>query len=188
MGSPGWLCASLVVKVLPMKDMLEVIQSRRAVRRYAPDPVSDEQLEPLLEAMRWAPSAGNAQPWRVKVVRDAETKGKLAGAALGQRFVAEAPVALVIAVHLDEAHRAYGQRGVDLYCLQDTGTAVQNLMLAAHAAGLGTCWVGAFRESEVAAALGLPRHLRPVAIIPLGVPAEAPAAPRRKPLSELVMR
>lgn len=171
-----------------MQKLLDIIRGRRSIRRFTAGPVSDEQLEPLLEAMQWAPSAGNAQPWRVRVVRDRETKELLAQAALGQRFVAEAPVTLVVVVDQAEARRAYGSRGVELYCHQDTGAAVQNLMLTAHAAGLGSCWVGAFREAEVIRALSLDETTRPVALIPIGVPAEAPAPPRRKPLSQLVVR
>ncbi len=172
-----------------MKDLdgiLDVIRERRSVRRFRKDPVSDDQLLPLLEAMQWAPSAGNAQPWRVHVVRDGEQQRQLAEAALGQRFVADAPVVLVVSVHVPEAHKAYGPRGVDLYCLQDTGAAVQNLLLAAHVAGFATCWVGAFRETQVKRSLSLPSSLRPVALVPLGAADERPAPPRRKPLSELV--
>jgi nitroreductase len=169
-------------------ELLDIIRGRRSIRRFAADPVTDEQLEPLLEAMQWAPSAGNAQPWRVHVVRDRERKELLAQAALGQRFVAEAPVALVVVADLDEAIRAYGKRGAELYVLQDTAAAVQNLLLAAHAAGLGACWVGAFRESMVSRALSLPEMARPVAVVPVGVPAETPAPPRRKPLTQLVVK
>lgn len=172
-----------------MEDLdriLEQMRSRRSVRRFADRSLSDGELQPLLEAMRWAPSAGNAQPWRVQVIRDGEQRDKLGAAALGQRFIAEAPLVLVVHVHLEEALHAYGSRGLELYCLQDTAAAIQNLMLAAHAAGLATCWVGAFRESSVAGLLSLPEALRPVALIPIGWPAEAPAPPRRKPLSELV--
>jgi nitroreductase len=171
-------------------DVVALIKSRRSVRRFdaGAGPVPDEVVDELLEAMRWAPSAGNAQPWRAHVVRDGELRRRLAAAALGQSFVAEAPVAIVVAVELREARDAYGARGEELYCLQDAAAAIQNLLLAAHARGLGSCWIGAFRERSVAEALGLPGTQRPVAIVPLGPPAEAPTPPARRPLEELVSR
>lgn len=170
--------------------MLALIRSRRSVRRFDADAgaVPDEVVDELLEAMRWAPSAGNAQPWRAYVVRDEATRRRLAAAALGQAFVAEAPVTIVVAVELREARSAYGARGEELYCVQDSAAAIQNLLLAAHARGLGTCWVGAFRERSVAEALGLPAAERPVAIVPVGRPAEAPDPPSRRPLEALVSR
>ncbi len=79
----------------------------------------------------------------------------------------------------------YGRRGRELYCLQDTAAAVQNVLLAAHEMGLGTCWVGAFDDEAVARALGLKRGERPVALIPIGVPAEKGSSSRR-PLEEVV--
>ena len=77
---------------------------------------------------------------------------------------------------------------MDLYCLQDVAAAVQNLLLLAHADGLGACWVGAFRERDVARVLTLPRHLRPVALVAVGVPAESPAPPQRRPPAEVTSR
>lgn len=170
--------------------MLALIKSRRSVRQFdaGAEPVSDEVVDELLEAMRWAPSAGNAQPWRAHVVRDEATRRRLATAALGQSFVAEAPVAIVVAVELREARSAYGPRGEELYGIQDSAAAIQNLLLAAHARGLGTCWVGAFRERSVAEALALPASQRPVAIVPVGRPAEAPSPPPRRPVEDLVSR
>jgi len=80
----------------------------------------------------------------------------------------------------------YGSRGVNLYCLQDTAVATQNMLLAAHALGLATCWVGAFQEEEARKVLHTPNGVRPVAIIPVGHPAEKPEAPDRRPMSDIV--
>lgn len=169
-----------------MSDLLELIRSRRSVRRFTSDTVADEVIEELLEAMRWAPSAGNAQPYRIHVVRDEAIKSRLAAAALGQRFIAEAPVVIVVAVERFEAQRAYRSRGEELYSVQDSAAAIQNLLLLAHSKGLGACWVGAFGEQPVAAALELPGEQRPIALVPVGVPAETPKPPRRRSLRELV--
>lgn len=167
-------------------DVFEAIRARRSVRRYASDPVSDEVLKELLSAAILAPSAGNAQPWRFIVVRDLELRKGLVSAAYGQGFLAEAPVVIVVCADLERARRAYRERGETLYCLQDTAAAIQNLLLAATAKGLGTCWVGAFDEGKVAELLGLSKGLRPVALIPVGKPAEAPSARPRRPLAEVV--
>jgi len=167
-------------------DLFEAIRARRSVRRYLPDPIPQETLEELLSAAISAPSAGNAQPWRFIVVRDQRLKEKLAAAAYGQEFLAEAPVVIVVCADLERARKAYKERGEKLYCLQDTAAAVENLLLAATAKGLGTCWVGAFAEGRVSEILGLPKGLRPVAMIPVGKPAETPKARPRRPLSEVV--
>lgn len=159
---------------------------RRSVREYLNEPIPDEVLEELLSAAILAPSAGNAQPWRFLVVREPRLKAGLAQAAYGQSFLAEAPVVVAVCADLARAKRAYRERGVNLYCLQDTAAAVENLLLAATAKGLGTCWVGAFDEGKVAEVLGLAADLRPVALIPLGRPAESPNPRPRRPLSEVV--
>lgn len=169
-----------------MEELLGIIKGRRSIRRFKPDPIPEEDLVEVLEAATWAPSAGNAQPWRFVVVRDPELRGKLVAAALGQGFIAEAPVVVVVCVDLERARRAYGERGETLYCIQDTAAATQNMLLIAHAKGLGTCWVGAFSEEKVRTALALPEGLRPVAIVPMGRPAEEPRPRPRRPLEEVV--
>ncbi len=160
-------------------DVMEAIRRRFSCRSFVRRPVPDELVRELLEAARWAPSAGNLQPVRVMVVRDAERRRALAAAALGQSFVAEAPVVLVVCAIPGISARHYGERGRDLYCIQDAAAATQNLLLAATAAGLGSCWVGAFSERDVADCLALPRGWRPVALVPLGYPGELPSSRTR---------
>ena len=168
-------------------EVLEAIRVRRSIRKFDPSrDVDDEVLREVLEAAIWAPSAGNAQPWRFLVVRTSELKQGLAKAALGQEFVAQAPVVIVVCADLARAKQAYGERGESLYCLQDTAAAIQNMHLAAASLRLGTCWVGAFSEREVSRLLGLPPSLRPVALIPVGYPAEKPRPRPRRPFSEVV--
>ncbi len=167
-------------------EVFEAIRTRRSVRRYQRESISEEVLTELLSAAILAPSAGNAQPWRFLVVRDQKLKEGLVSAAHGQTFLAEAPVVIVVCADLERARRAYRERGETLYCLQDTAAAIQNLLLAATAKGLGTCWVGAFDEGKAADVLGLSRGLRPVALIPVGKPGEAPPARPRRALSEVV--
>ncbi|MEM2676833.1 MAG: nitroreductase family protein [Candidatus Bathyarchaeia archaeon] len=167
-------------------DVFEAIMGRRSIRAYREMEVSQEIVEKLIDAARWAPSAGNIQPWEFIVVRNSETKRRLAEAALGQSFIEEAPVVIVVCADEERSARGYGTRGRALYCIQDTAAAIQNIHLAAYALGLGTCWVGAFREDEVRKILDIPVGVRPVAIIPVGYPAESPAPRSRRPLKQLI--
>lgn len=167
-------------------NVFEAIKSRRSIRAFTHEPVSDEEVMKLIDAARWAPSAGNIQPWEFVVVRNPEIKRGLSAAALDQTFIEEAPVVIVVCANQLRPSSGYGSRGVDLYCLQDTAAATQNMLLAACALGLATCWVGAFQEEEARKVLNIPDGVRPVAIIPVGHPAEKPEAPERRPMSEIV--
>jgi len=130
--------------------------------------VPKQLIRDLVKTCYLAPSAGDIHPYRIVIVTDERIRGALADACLGQRFVAEAPVSIVFFVDLTSSGRRYGRRGTELYCLLDVGAAVENLMLAAVEAGLGTCWVGAFDEAAVGALLEAPLNWRPVTIVPLG--------------------
>ncbi|RKO66160.1 nitroreductase family protein [Desulfofundulus salinus] len=172
---------------LIMSTILSLVRSRYSVRHYKPDPLPEALLDQLLEAARWAPSAGNLQPWFFYVVTREEKKEALAQAALNQRFIAQAPVVIVVCAEPERSARVYGERGRQLYCYQDTAAAVQNILLTANALGLGTCWVGAFDEERVKECLGIPAGRIPVAIIPVGYPADDPARrPKRREIEEIV--
>lgn len=158
------------------------------MRAFKPEPLKDGDLEKILDAGRLAPSAGNCQPWNFVVVKDKGVKQDLAKAALGQSSVAEAPVAVVVCVDLTRAASRYGKRGKELYCIQDTAAAVQNMHLAAVALGYGTCWVGAFEEGAVAKVINAPADVRPVAIVPIGRPAQTPSPTPRLSLDEIVRK
>lgn len=172
-----------------MVQPLPLFWQRYSCRKFLDTPVPADFLESILEAARWAPSAGNQQPWRFHLVRCKAVQKALALAAHGQEFVLEAP-AVIVAVALPErSAERYGERGRSLYCLQDTAAAVQNILLEAARLGLGSCWVGAFQESAAAQALGLASGERPVAIIPLGYPGEPmPQERPRLPLEKIVER
>ncbi|MGI5854007.1 MAG: nitroreductase family protein [Bacillota bacterium] len=167
------------------EQVLDLIKARRSVRKFEDRPLTDEQINMLLEAMRWAPSGGNRQPWAFYVVKSPKVKQELIAAAKGQTFIAEAAIVIgVVAVTARSAER-YGERGEKLYALQDTAAAVQNCLLLAKSMGLGSCWIGAFKEDEVAQVLGLPEGHRPVALIPIGHPAEEPAPRPKMELKEV---
>jgi nitroreductase len=168
-----------------MDEIMEVIRRRFSCRSFRPEPVPRQQLSELIDAARWAPSAGNLQPWRFVVVEDGAARRAIAASAYGQRFIADAPAVIVVCVVAAESSRVYGDRGRHLYCLQDSAAAVENLLLAATGAGLGTCWIGAFDEAAVARALVLEAGWRPVALIPVGYPDEQPRRRSRRPPDEV---
>jgi len=166
--------------------VFEAIETRRSIRAFTNEEVSEEEVQKLIDAARRAPSAGNIQPWEFVIVRDPKIKQELSVAALNQNFIKEAPVVIVVCADEARSSWGYGSRGASLYCLQDTAAAIQNLLLAACALGLGTCWVGAFHENEVAKVINTPRNVRPIAIIPVGHPAEKPRARPKRSISEIV--
>ena len=149
-------------------DVFEAIRTRRSIRSYLDKPLEEEKLTQVLGAGRLAPSASNRQEWRFVVVQGSETRKRLADAACGQKFVAEAPV--VIACCAVESDRML-TCGHPAYAI-DVAIAIDHMTLAATALGLGTCWIGAFSERKVKRVLGLSEDLRPIAILPLGYEAE----------------
>lgn len=167
-------------------EIPENIKNRRSIRAFSKRELPEGAAELLVRAACMAPSAGNLQPWEFIAIRDPETKRRLAEAAYGQSFIAEAPLVFLVCAVPGRSSWRYGKRGAELYCIQDTAAATENLLLTATANGLGGCWVGAFDEERAAKAVGAPEGVRPVAIIPIGYPAETPTAPPRRPVSEVL--
>lgn len=165
-------------------DVFDCMKSRRSVRKFLEVPVEWDKIGKILDAARFAPSAGNLQTWKFIVVRDKEKRHKIAEAALHQWWMEKAPVHIVICAEMRRIKQFYGIRGERLYSVQSCAAAVQNILLAAHSLGLGACWVGAFDEDRVATILSIPgdAELRPQAIIPIGYPDEKPRTPPRLPL------
>jgi len=166
-------------------DVYEAIRTRTSVRGYRSSLVEDEKLKRILDAARLAPSGKNGQPWTFIVITDPETRTRLVDACNGQAFVGEAPV--VVAVCGSEA-LAYKKMGGYWNSLPvDVGISLEHLMLAAAAEGLGTCWIGAFKEEEVREILEVPEGIKIVALTPVGYPKGERVARPRKPLEEIVM-
>ncbi len=169
-------------------DFWDVIAKRHSVRHYdSAREVSDSDVQRLLTAAIQAPSAGNRQPWHFIVVRDRTIRQGLVNAAYGQEFLLSASVVIAVCTVAERSSERYGQRGKDLYCIQDTAAAVEHILLGATALGMGTCWVGAFDEAAAFRVLDLPKELRPVALIPIGYPAKTLLRQTtRIPLEEVV--
>lgn len=166
-------------------DFWDVISQRRSVRAFTAEPVSDEAVRHILEAANLAPSAGNRQAYEIYVVRDQSVRQALAYAS-SQPYVGQAPVVLVFCTNGKRSIDRYGERGVHLYALQDAAIATTHAMLACTALGLGSVWIGAFDEKAAAVAIKAPVDHRPVAMLPVGRPAQQPDPRPRRDLADLV--
>ncbi len=166
-------------------DFITALTTRRSVRSFLPDDIPDSKVVKLITAATLAPTAGNMQAWYFYMVRHDYLKRKLSELALNQRFIAQAPVVIVVCADLDRAKAAYRERGEELYAIQDAAAATQNLLLAAHASGLGACWVGAFDEQAASDLLDLPPRYRPLALVPIGKAAHQPSNPGRRSIAEI---
>jgi nitroreductase len=165
-------------------SILKIIKERRSVRRYRPDPISEDVLLRVLDAARFSPSGKNLQPWKFILVKDESLKKHLAEASVGQSFIAEAPVIIVACGFPD---RCYSRMGNYMKSWPvDVAIAVEHLMLQAQEEGLGTCWIGAFEEVAVKSILKVPDQARVLALTPLGYPDENPVSRGRKSLEEIV--
>ena len=170
-----------------MWDFFETVRHRHSVRKYRSDtPVEPEKLHAILEMSCAAPSAGDLQSYRIVVVKDGERRAALAQAAGGQSFIAEAPLCLVFCSEPLRSGQKYGERGRELYTIQDTTIAATYAQLAVVAAGLASTWVGAFDEIAVANVLQLEPGLKPLALLSVGYSAELPEATPRRPLRDVV--
>lgn len=148
--------------------------------------MEEEKLQAILEAANAAPSAGNLQAYEIYVVKSQTARMRLASMLTQMKFFADVPVVLAFCANPERSLIRYGDRGRSLYAVQDATIACTHAMLAATALGLATVWVGAFQEKAVSEALGLPASLRPVALLPLGYPAETVEARARRALDSIV--
>jgi len=155
-------------------EFMDVVKKRKSVRKYKKDAVSKDLILKVLEAARLAPSAGNRQPWHFVVITDAETKAKLELSP----WATEAPV-VIVGCGDSNASATWGTH--------DSMIAFEHLVLAAADLGLGTCWMGRMgRDEKIKEVLGIPEHVKVVAVTPLGYPDEEPAGRPRKSLEEFV--
>jgi len=173
-------------------DLMEAIKGRRSIRKYKPDPVSEEALRVLMEAVRWAPSWANTQCWEVIIVRDPNMKSSLANTLTKTNpsfsSMTEAPLVIVLCGKKGVSGFKKGEAATVKgdWLMFDTGIAMQTLCLTAHSLGLGTVVVGLFDHKRVEEILGVSQNAEVVAMTPLGYPAVEGSAPKRKDFSEFV--
>jgi len=158
-------------------SLIDLILSRRSIRRYENKDIPEEVLQQILEAGRQAPSAVNRQPFRFVVVKDHEIMKNLCNNLI-TRFVKYAPMAIVGCA--DVKSLLTGK-----WAVVDTTIAMQNMVIAAWTLGIGSCWIGACNEVEVKKMLKIPDKWKVVALITLGYPAEQPKPRKKKPIEEL---
>ncbi len=170
-----------------MWDFFATVRHRHSVRKYRKDmPVEREKLHAVLEMACAAPSAGDLQAYQIIVVSSQEERDALSRAAGNQEFLSEAPICLIFCADPERSAQRYGERGKSLYTLQDTTIAAAYTQLAVVAAGMGSTWVGAFDEDEVKRILNIEPGKKPVAMLSVGYPAEAPEPTPRRQLNEVV--
>ena len=158
-------------------DALEAIKQRRSVRGFRPDPVARELIEQLVDCGRLAPTAVAIEPWEFVVVTDEEMRTRIADTTDYGKFIAEAPAC--IAVFCKDTK----------YYLEDGCAATENILLAAAALGLGACWVAGDKKryaDEVRRLLAVPESHRLVSLLPVGYPADSPAATRKRALDDVL--
>ncbi len=160
-------------------DVIKAIRERRSIRKYKSTEVSEENVDVILQAGRWAPSASNRQPWHFIVIRNADVRKKLADAHAYGRFMKESPVVIVVLGDPKKHPR---------YHLADPHNAVQNMLLAAYAQGLSTCWMGV-RDTDIEPPfrklLGVPEDLRIICAVSVGF-GDQERTSTRYPLEEIV--
>jgi 5,6-dimethylbenzimidazole synthase len=176
-------------------DVIEAIKKRRTIRSYLPDPVPSEYINLILDAAHWAPSAANLQPWQFILIKDENTKKNIQKLVEENRkltinvqkepfksgfskykteWICDAPVHIVVCA--DPKKTAPHVDGEETYKYAG-GTAIQNLMLAAHSLGLGTCWLTMFSKNKLRELLGIPSEIDIIGVITLGYPKEIPETP-----------
>jgi nitroreductase len=169
-------------------EFFDVIRSRKSVRIFTSREIESDIITPLLKAIQTAPTAGNLQAYQIYLVESPDKIKALGKAAYDQTCVSGAKAVLVFCTDAPRSTGTYGDRGRDLYCIQDTTIAATIAHLAAVALGLGSVMVGAFKDAEVSQIIGAPVQQNPILMLPMGYPNEEPAPTSRRSLDDLVVR
>jgi len=164
-------------------NVKDAIKGRRSIRKYSDKNIPNEILDEVLNSMRLAPSAKNMQPYKFIIIKDKELKENLVSACRGQKFISEAPVVICACVEPKESYSKMGGYYTSEYV--DVSIAIDHMTLQAFELGLGTCWIGAFEESEVKKVLDIPQNIKVAALSPLGYPLSEGKFGGRKKKSEL---
>lgn len=157
-------------------DIIEGLLTRRSIRKYTDQPVSESDIETILKAAMYAPSASNRQPWHFILIRERENLDKVTEWHPYAKMILQAPIAILVCCDLSV-------QDAREYAIQDCSAATENLLLAAHGLGLGAVWLGVTpRPDRMMGAIkqfGLPEHILPLALIPIGHPDESKPDPKR---------
>lgn len=165
-------------------ETFECICSRRSCEQFKDEGIEREKLGRILEAGRHAPSPGNVQSWEFVVIEDPEKKDALAEIVRDER-VKTAAADIVICSNLQKSEREFGERGIELYSIQETAAAVQNILLESHNQGLGTFWTSDFNEENVSDLIRSPKKIRPLAVVAIGYAKKFVKPTRKYKITEL---
>lgn len=169
-------------------ELKEILEKRRSIRKFKSIEISDEKIGEVLQLAQLAPSAGNVQAYKIKIVKSVEDKKKLMEATMSKQEVfLSAPVVLVICADPKESESKYAERGRNFYAFQDATIFAAYIQLVLVSMGFDSVWVGGFIEDKVKEALLLPENLKPVAIIPFGYPDGEPRPRERKKVEEILL-
>lgn len=163
-----------------------VLFSRKSVRKFKDTPLTKGEIDYLLQAAVSAPNACNMQSWHFFVVTDAQKKKELGEMGAVSPNAASAPLLLVVTTDGEAIVDRFGSRAKDLFIIQDTSAAIENILLAATNIGLSGCWMGSFNEEKLATALGIDQKYGIVAVVPIGHAAEDNPKRDRKPMEDVV--
>jgi len=158
-------------------DALQALTGRRSIRNYEEKPVAADLIEKIIDAARLAPTANNIQPWEFVVITEPGVRKKIAGLTDWGKFIAQSGAC--VAVYC---------KGVKHY-LEDGSAAIENILVAAHALGLGTCWVAGYGKEyadPIREMLGVPDGYKLVGLVSLGYPAERPAPKDKRSLEDVL--
>ncbi len=148
--------------------MNELFEKREAVRRFRDTEIEEKKLDEILKVAYSAPSAGNLKAREISVVHEDDVKKELVKASYLQIFISQAPVVLAFFAVPGRSALNYGQRGRELYCIQDATIAASYAWLQAVDMGLSACWVGGFRENSIKEILKADKGWKPVVMLPIG--------------------
>ena len=162
------------------EEFLQFLKARRSIREFKDEEIPIEQIDMILEAGRWAPSASNLQPWEFIIIKDNEILAKISKLAFYGKFIKEVPFAIAIVGKIRTSSKWY---------IVDTSLVSMNMMLMAHALGIGTCWIGALKREKVKKLLGLGENDYILTVLPFGYyRGDLPDPTPRKPLNKIIKR
>ena len=156
--------------------IIQLIKQRRSIRNFKEKEIDKETLKEIIQTGKYAPSAMNKQPWHFIIVSNEEKKRELSKG-LFSRFIKDAPIAIFGCAHKDRIGGSWSRIS--------TAIALQNMVIAGWAMGIGSCWIGDFNEDKVRQLLNIPKNYNVVSIIPFGYPAKIPKPRQKKSLEKI---
>ncbi len=171
---------------IPERLLLDAIMHRRTCKEFTNESIDFDIITQIIQAGSYAPSAGNLQNWKFIVITDNKLLRELYHHTMDQDVFNTAPIGVIVCSEMDMAQRNFGLRGKRLYAIQDCAACIQNMLLAAEAFGLGSCWVGAFDEEKLAKMFAIPDEVRAQAIILFGHPTSEPEEKEVKRIEDLI--